>query len=177
MNRKEDYCIPFTGLSNGKHNFEFDISNTFFEQLDYSEVQAGTLKVDVLLEKQTTMLVVTLTIKGFVSLVCDRCGENFNTPLDASQQLIYKLNNAEFVDEDEIVYLSSSDSEVKLKHKIYEFIMLSVPAKRVHPDDEKGKSTCNKEALKLLKKYAVKEKENKQQTDPRWDVLKNIINN
>lgn len=176
MAKKEDYTIQFTGLAIGRNNFEYKIEDSFFEELEYSEIKRGSITTKVVVDKQQTMLVVTLAIKGFVNTECDRCGEAFDMPVEGTQQLIYKLHNADFVDEDELIYLTNSDSEIKLKHKIYEFIMLSLPAKRVHPDNAKGESTCNKEALALLNKYVSAEKE-QQQTDPRWDVLKKIINN
>jgi uncharacterized protein len=60
-----------------------------------------------------------------------------------------------------------------LRQQIYEFIMLALPIKRVHPADKKGKSTCDPVMLKKLEELIIEEKEN----DPRWDELKKLMNN
>jgi uncharacterized metal-binding protein YceD (DUF177 family) len=55
-------------------------------------------------------------------------------------------------------------------------IVLSVPLKRVHPGIKDG--TLNTPALEKLKEHTIKEnkKEIKEEnTDPRWDKLKNLL--
>jgi uncharacterized metal-binding protein YceD (DUF177 family) len=44
----------------------------------------------------------------------------------------------------------------------------------MHPNDAKGKSTCNKDMLKRIKAVNAQEEEN---VDPRWEKLKNLNNN
>ena len=63
---KSDYVIRFSGLSEGNHQFNFEIGNSFFEQLDYSEVQNGNLTVNVDFEKKANMLVVNLDLEGYL---------------------------------------------------------------------------------------------------------------
>jgi hypothetical protein len=38
MNKTKQYLIPFVGLKLGKHHFEYQISNAFFEIFDYDEL-------------------------------------------------------------------------------------------------------------------------------------------
>jgi DUF177 domain-containing protein len=75
-------------------------------------------------------------------------------------------------EDDDIITIAANEHELDLSQYIYEYITLSLPIKRVHPEDEKGNSTCNKEVLKKLEKFLIEE-ENKN-TDPRWNGLKNI---
>jgi hypothetical protein len=42
----------FIGLKLGKHHFEYQISNAFFEIFDYNEYQDSNIKVNVVLEKK-----------------------------------------------------------------------------------------------------------------------------
>jgi uncharacterized metal-binding protein YceD (DUF177 family) len=49
---------------------------------------------------------------------------------------------------------------------IYEFIHLSLPVRRVHPDNEQGESTCDPEVIRLLE-----EKQPSSEPDPRWEAL------
>jgi hypothetical protein len=50
------------GLKVGKHHFEYQISNAFFEVFDYDEFESSDIKVNVVLEKKSTML------EGFSSM-------------------------------------------------------------------------------------------------------------
>ena len=59
------------------------------------------------------------------------------------------------------------------KQHIYEYIQLALPIKRVHTDDSEGNSTCDPEMLKKLNEFIVEEENN---TDPRWDELRKLIN-
>jgi len=53
-------------------------------------------------------------------------------------------------------------------------IILSVPAKRIHPGIKDG--TLNSEVIEKLKELAPKEaKKDKEETDPRWDTLKKLL--
>jgi len=42
-----------------------------------------------------------------------------------------------------------------LAQHFYEYIMLSLPMKHVHPDREDGSEGCNPDMLALLKNYSV----------------------
>jgi hypothetical protein len=55
MNNTKQYLIPF-GIKVGKHHFEYQISNAFFEVFDYDEFESSDIKVNVVLEKKSTML-------------------------------------------------------------------------------------------------------------------------
>jgi hypothetical protein len=39
MSKSKEYLIPFIGLKLGKHHFEYQISNAFFEIFDYDEYE------------------------------------------------------------------------------------------------------------------------------------------
>jgi hypothetical protein len=52
MNNTKQYLIPFVGLKVGKHHFEYQISNAFFEVFDYDEFESSDIKVNVVLEKK-----------------------------------------------------------------------------------------------------------------------------
>jgi uncharacterized protein len=172
MSENSLYIISFTGLGLGEHEFKYNINNTFFQEFEFSEVQQGNIDVVVKVNKQSTMLIVTIDLNGFVVEVCDRCGEDFNMVFESSRQLIVRLGGTELVEEDDIIYLPAAEHEIDLKQHIYESIILGLPLKRIHPDDAKGKSTCDPEVLKKLKELSVGEEN--EGIDPRWAALKNI---
>lgn len=170
----KEYKIQFVGLSIGQHDFEFNVNSKFFEHLDYSEIKQGNILVKLTLLKQSTMMVLQFNVSGTVKVNCDRCTGLFDMPINGDYRLIVKVGGHDVgEDDDDIISISANESELDLSQFIYEYIMLSLPLKRIHPDDEKGKSTCDKEMLKKLKNYLI-ENDGPDKTDPRWDGLKNI---
>ena len=72
MNRLKSFSIPFTSLKNGKHQFDFKISDSFFTEFEYSPIKKADLSVEVEFNKQETMFVLDFVIKGEIELTCDR---------------------------------------------------------------------------------------------------------
>jgi uncharacterized metal-binding protein YceD (DUF177 family) len=175
MQTRKEYIIQFVGLSLGEHEYEFEVTDAFFEDLDYSEIKQGNIHIKLTLLKQSQMMVLQFEIGGTVKAVCDLCTGDFDLPLNGSHKLIVKVggNDVGNEDDDDIIMIAANEHELDLSQYIYEYIALSYPIKRVHPDDKKGKSTCDKEVLKKLKDLLIEE-EPEIPNDPRWDQLKNI---
>lgn len=172
--------IAFTGLKDGKHNFHFDVEDTFFEQFENSLIEGGKLAVDVELDKGPTMMNVEFNIKGYIHVMCDRCSDYFNYPVEGQENLIYKFSDEELGDE-KIRCITSEEVEIDLAQPIYEFAALLLPQRRVHPEGE-----CNEEMLNAMDEYlmvesqpesqekVVEEAEEDSDTDPRWEALKKL---
>ena len=86
-------------------------------------------------------------------ITCDRCLDEFNFPVDYQTKLIVNFGKNKGEVTEEIITISESDHEINVAQYIYEFIHLALPMKKVHPDDEKGVSTCNGEVMKKLKEH------------------------
>ncbi len=174
MKAGKDYIIQFAGLSAGEHTYEFTVKDTFFEDRDYSEIKKASINIDLVLLKQSTMMVFEFEISGTVKADCDLCNTEFDLPISGNYKLIVKVGGHLTGDEDDdIITVAANEHELDLSQYIYEYIALSLPFKRIHPPDAKGKSTCDKEVLKKLKKFLT-EKEKEDPEDPRWNDLKNI---
>jgi len=52
MDNLKEYLIQFVGLKIGKHQFDYQIDNSFFEHFEFDEYNASNIKVDVLLDKK-----------------------------------------------------------------------------------------------------------------------------
>jgi uncharacterized metal-binding protein YceD (DUF177 family) len=170
MSYFDHFVIPFSGLKPGKHEYSFVIDNEFFEHFEYSELKAGMLKVDLLLEKQENMLVLHFTIDGTVHVMCDRCLDYYDQPVSGTEQLIVKFGETSYEETDEIVVIPVTEHRINVGHFIYEYIHLLLPYKCVHPDDENGTSRCNQEVIDKLNITWDDES-----TDPRWDDLKKLL--
>ena len=69
--------------------------------------------------------------------------------------------------------ISREAHEIVIDQYLFEFIVLSLPVKRIHPDDPDGNPACNKEMMKKLNQYLINDEQ--KINDPRWDDLKSII--
>jgi uncharacterized metal-binding protein YceD (DUF177 family) len=177
MNKTKEYLIPFIGLKLGKHHFEYQISNKFFEIFDYHEFQNSDIKVNLVLEKKSTMLELSFKHKGTVNVPCDLTGEEFDLPIKGKMNLIVRFGETFNNDNEELLILPHGEFEIDVAQYIYEMIVLSVPLRRVHPGVKDG--SLKTEALTKLNELTVKEQkeENKKEEniDPRWDKLKQLL--
>ncbi|MDT0690369.1 DUF177 domain-containing protein [Salegentibacter sp. F188] len=176
MRRLAAYTIPFVGLKLGKHQFEYDIDNEFFDHFEYDEFNSVDVKIDLLFEKKTTMMELTFRASGTVNVDCDITNEPYDQPIDSSLFLVVKFGD-EYSDEDEdLLIIPHGEYEVNVQQYIYELIVLSLPFKRIHPGVEDG--TLKSDVLDKLEELSIdkKEKNNEEDIDPRWDKLKNLLN-
>jgi uncharacterized metal-binding protein YceD (DUF177 family) len=177
MKVTNEFLIPFIGLKQGKHQFEFEIDNTFFLNLEYHDFEKSNFKVKLVLDKKSTMLELHFKHKGTVNVPCDLTNELFDLPVKGSMKMIVQFGDTFNDDNDELLVLPHGEYQVDVSQYIFEMIVLSVPTKRVHPGVKDG--SLESEALKKLEKLAVKKldinKEENNNTDPRWDKLKNLL--
>ena len=175
---KREFIIPFVGLNPGEHHYDFHIGNEFFEGLEYSEIQKGDIDVKLMLNKQSTMLIFNFELKGKVDVLCDRCGDELHLPIESQQQLIVKLHAENFEDNDEIISLPANEYEFDVSHYIYEYIILSLPSRRIHGEAEGDESECDPEVISKLEEVAAGEqpetKKDEDDIDPRWAALKEL---
>ena len=172
--KNKEYSIPFAGLKEGKHKFEYHIDNAFFESFDYHEFNDAAIGLNIVLEKMATVLELEMKTKGIVNLHCDLTNEPFDQKTEASLKLLVKFGESYNDEDDEILILPHGEHQVNIAQYIYEMIVLSVPSKRIHPGVLDG--TLNSEALKKLEELRPKEnKKDKNKIDPRWEVLKKLL--
>ncbi|WP_133526192.1 YceD family protein [Flavobacterium sp. 245] len=180
MSKTKEFLIPFVGLKLGKHHFEYQVNNEFFESFEYNEFQSSDIKVSLVLDKKSSMLELDFKHKGTVNVPCDLTGEEFDLPIKGKMKLIVRFGE-EFNDEnEELLILPHGEFEINVAQYIYEMIALSVPLKRVHPGVKDG--SLESEALKKLNELKVKtvkekKEESKQEEDidPRWEKLKKLL--
>jgi len=173
MRSNDDFNIEFAGLKLGHHNFDFHISETFFNNYNYCDFSLAEIKIDVALIKKTTIMELNIVARGNVRVKCDLTNEPYDQPIDNNIDLVVKFGNEFNNENDEILIIPHGEHKVNLAQYIYELTVLSVPAKRIHPGVIDG--SLKSEILNILED--LKPKENKKTADPRWEKLKKIITN
>lgn len=173
MKDLDKYVIPFAGLKEGKHEFEFDVDDSFFDHFDTSEIKKGELTVNVILDKKPRFLEMNFLINGRVKTICDRCLDELDLPLQYQGKLFFKFGEESYELTDEIIILSSSEHKINISQFIYEFIHLAIPYRKIHPDIN-GTSGCNSVMIQKLDSLTKNETKDKNY-NPSWDKLKEII--
>ncbi|WP_348799177.1 YceD family protein [Flavobacterium adhaerens] len=177
MKQTKEYTIPFVGLKLGKHKFDYQINNEFFEIFDYNEFQNSDIKVNVVLDKKSNLLEISFKHQGTINVPCDLTSEDFDLPIKGKLKLIVRFGETFNNDNEELLILPFGEFEIDIAQYIYEMIVLSVPTRRIHPGIKDG--TLNTEALTKLKELTIKEqkkeKKEEENIDPRWDKLKQLL--
>ena len=179
MGYLSQFKISYSGLSQGLHEFNYLIDSKFFEEPQFSgsEIKKANIDLTVNLLKQSGMLALTFIFKSQIQVECDRClNENF-IPVNGEQKLIVKFGEEREHDpknEDEVIVLPTSETELNIGQYIYEYINLLLPLQKIPCEALNNTNLCNTEVIEKLNQFQQHEKESEQATDPRWDALKNI---
>jgi len=180
MKELAEYIIPFSGMKIGNYNFDYKITDTFFDAFEYSEIKKGNLLVKLLIEKSETMMVAYFEIKGDVISECAICLEELSVSIDKKYRQIFKFSDEEDLKlDDEITFVSSTEFEINVAPFIVEFTNLSKPNKITHEEGQ-----CDKSLVAVLDEYLLVEESKIEETDvededsidPRWNALKKLKN-
>jgi len=180
MEKFRYYNVSFAGLSLGKHDFEFHVTQPFFDLFEFEQdFRNPSLKVQLILDKKNNFLELGFNLSGTVELDCDLTNEPYNQELNGKSEIIVKFGE-EFDDsDDEIWVIPHGEHSVNIAQMMYEMTLLAIPVKRIHPDVQNGKS--DSEMLDLLNLYSLGEDDDEnsdnEETDPRWEELKKLKNN
>lgn len=129
---------------------------------------------------------------GFVWIPCDRCLDDMEQPVSSTDKLLVKFGHEYAEEGDNLIVIPEEEGEINVAWFMYEFIALAIPMKHVHAP---GK--CNKAMSSKLNKHLrttsdddmaedgftpeeeveLMNEETETPVDPRWDVLKKILDN
>jgi len=171
------YNIAFKGLALGTHEFDFQIDKKFFDHFDGGIADDGDIQAKIVLEKQSALMVLWFHVSGTVKIQCDRCLELYDQPVESENKVFIKYGEDDFEDGDDVIWVNVNDHQVNVAQMIYDFIILAIPIRQVHPKGKDGKSLCNPEMLQKLKNLTHTQEKPEEETDSRWDDLKKLLGN
>ncbi len=145
----QEYIIDYKTLESGIYEFDYHIDKEFFSMFDEPMVQDGNADVHAAMRVSSAGLDIQLTITGTLCVECDRCLEPFDMPIDASYDLVVKYgDHTTPLDEaDDVITIGADDDFLDLRQHIYEYVILSLPARRIHPDAPDGSPGCDPDML------------------------------
>lgn len=161
----KEYTIQFSGLKPGIHTFQFELDQQFLASFDYNDTEEAEIKAEVQLDKKTNMLVVDTKLTGYVVCSCDRCTYPVKIEINSDNKLYVKFSDEEKEGTEEIIYIGQEEYQLNMAPFLYEYVVTSIPQRRVHED-----GACNQEMINKLENLTAQENN----TDPRWGKLKDL---
>jgi len=173
MSHSREFEIAFVGLKPGIHEFNYEITDKFFEAFQEQDFRNCKAKVKLELDKKNGFMLLKFELGGQLEVTCDRCNSNLPLELWDDFNLIVKvvdepeLMNAQ-EDDPDIYYIGKGESHISVANWIYEFINLSIPMYKTCSYENMEGPYCNKEAMEMLKKLETGKEKNE---NPIWKDL------
>ena len=171
----ESIIIPLRGLKQGGHSFRFVIGKEFFQGFECSQIKDADCTVKVFVLRHQTLLSVNCEIGGYVITECDRCLEDLTLKVDVERSLTVGFGSVDLEGDNEaedVIVIDPTEPEVCLDQFVYDYICLSLPLVKVHPEGQ-----CNGEVLKYLSHRGSENAPKQQPVDSPFSKLKDILNN
>lgn len=144
-----EFIIPFVGLKIGTHRYEFNIDKSFFEGVEDTLIEDAHVLIELAFEKKETMMIAEFSLSGTVATPCDRCNDPMEVNIHGDYRIVYKFGT-EVSEDENLIILHPETFELDLSAPIYELLVISLPARKIHPEGE-----CNEEVMNLYNKYIV----------------------
>lgn len=174
MRALRDFQIDIFNLSHKLHEFEFDIDNRLFSIHEHSLIEKGSGKCKLQIDRSETMMTLHFDIDVKIELTCDRSLDKFDYPIKIDENLIVKFGEDNYTLSEEVMVIKQDTPSINVAEFIYEFIMLAVPMKKLHPRYEE----TEEEQPDLIYTSQEEESEEKPEAiDPRWEALKKLKGN
>lgn len=125
----QPFIVNLNGLTHGSGKLSAVAGKEFFESFGNQEILDSDVKVEADIFSHGESVDVKASLKGSVTVRCDRCWDELVLPVDC------------FFDEHSV----PEESELDISQDVYDYICTSLPLRRVHEDGD-----CNEEAIKYL---------------------------
>ncbi|MCR5579567.1 MAG: DUF177 domain-containing protein [Prevotella sp.] len=164
----ERFKINLKSLAEEVTTLEYDLDNGFFESLDGSDLNSGSVHVSVSIRKATGFFELLYHTEGTVTVTCDRCLDDMDQPIETDSRFVVKLGTVNS-EEGDVIIVDEDEGIIDTSWLIYESIVLAIPIKHVHAP---GK--CNPAMSQVLEELSAdrsSDEESTQPVDPRWSKL------
>lgn len=177
--QRNGYCLFFSGLGEGEHDFEYVLDRRLMEEFPQEEnFSDPQVEVSLHLTKADRMMELSFSFHGRAKTQCDRCLKDLFFPVDVREHVLVKIvSQPEEAAEDgeSLWWISEKDSFIDLAPYFHEVLVLARPMQCVCETDSDGNPTCDPAMLALFDPQDGKGgKEEGTFEDPRWAALKGL---
>lgn len=173
MDKLSPFVINLKDQLTDLETYQWHLDDEFFAAVQGSEIEHGDADATLQVRRTSGAFELTFRFSGVLTLICDRCLEPMQQPIEGEQTMKVKLGS-EYTDDGELVTIPYEDGTLSVAWNLYEFMALEIPLRHVHPDGE-----CEASMAEAIDQHtgSVAEGEDEPETDPRWDALKKILDN
>lgn len=193
MGKFSQFKLPLKSLSSGVHSFDYHLDKEFFKNMESADVRDADVDVHLTVDFNNDVYALVFTLKGVITVPCDRCLDDLQLDVDTSYSTKVKYGET-YSESDDMMEIPESDNYLNVAYMIYDTVSLAIPIKHVHP---LGK--CNRAMSSLLKKHRAQTPDDPDAeledelidemdsmtsqpdtsgsdtaSDPRWDKLKEL---
>lgn len=136
MEHTDLYKLNLKSLSDGEHQFFYELNDPFFEGIEDSLITKGDLGVEVNLIKHGELHQLNILVEGYVVATCDRCLGDLEVDIYSERDLVVKFGSEYREESDEILIVPEKEGVLDLHWLLYEEAVLNLPLHRVHPEGE-----------------------------------------
>ena len=137
----DSMIIPLNGWAAGERRFRFQAGLEFFQKFDNPEILDADVNAEVTVVKDGRNKVeADLHLKGTVSVPCDRCLDPVQISVEAHPS--------------ETLTPGAGEVDWDLSQEVYDYVCLSLPMQRVHPE-----GGCNPDTIRFLGQDGRKDEE------------------
>lgn len=175
MNKTKDFDIHILKLSENKHEFNFEIDDSFFQMFENSLLDKGSLKSKVVVDKNAARLEFNFHIEGNVALICDRSLDSFNKSIKADHTIIFKFSDKHAELSEDVYQIPHGEQKINVAQFIYEFISLEIPMRKLHPRYDLDEMDADEEGEIIYTSEKEDSDKESNDIDPRWKELNKLI--
>lgn len=153
MASTNDLHIDLLAAARNGSPLRFNLSDDFFEALEQNEIIGGALDVTIIVAQTAgDFFRVSYTLMGKVRVACDRCLDDLDLGIEASDNVKVCYGNALLQEDEDVRELPAGSNVYDVSWDIYEIAESSLPLQRVHEEDE-----CNLEMIEKLRSLAARQ--------------------
>lgn len=130
------YRLYLRDLPEGVFEVSYLLDDEFIARGKAFELYGGEVEVVLNGTRAGEVFHVSFSLKGEVDTPCTRCEEPLRYPLSESFQMVIKLGEVYADDGDQELIVPRTSPTLELDDLLYNFLVLSLPLRRVHPDGE-----------------------------------------
>ena len=150
------FIIPLDGWAAGERKYHSHAGLEFFQKFGNTEILDADVNVEATVRKSGARKVeAVLRLQGTVTVPCDRCLEPLALPVDAQPS--------------EVLTPGEAESDLDLSQAVYDYICLSLPLQKVHPEGD-----CNPDTVRFLSHQEQQNEEAGTENSP-FSALKGLF--
>jgi uncharacterized metal-binding protein YceD (DUF177 family) len=172
-----EFKLPLKSMPIGNQQFEYHLGKEFFANMESSDIHDANLTVNLSVTHKSDIYDLNFEITGEMTLLCDRCLDEMQQPVDVEYHIVIKYGDEYCDDLDEVIAIPENENYFNVAELIYDTVSLEIPIMHVHPEGE-----CNEAMNEILQQHQAGEggqsvSDEEQPIDPRWAKLKELSEN